>query len=1028
MSATVVLHAAWREPDALHVWAEGPARKRTAADGAPPHPFAAAPAAVRRAVESLLPDGVLNDPAALRDDEAELILPTCEDQPFPSHPALEVETPEGLPAGGRWRVPGARAEAATAAGWLAALPARGAEPPGIAVGDDLRWFAEAARLALELVARERCGPTQEARWEPLLSAPGVLERCVALALAMPDACRAGGEAVTPRDELLRNFLRAAVDGFMRTRHEPLPDGGTPAARWLEALGSAGGTVPDSAFADAVREWIAPALSREPYEGYRTCIKLEPPEEDHGRGSRAGGSRRERVGARPWLIRFLLQPVEDPAGVLPAGELWRTSSRFSPERRAAAQDRLLADLVRASRLFPPIGRGLQERLPKTVEVTAAEAYSLLTEAASLLAEEGAAVLIPDALARGRARLSARATLKPMGLKPMAGSAPAGGLGALVRLDFSLAAGKDPITPEELQALIAAREPLVRLRGQWVELRPGDMKDAADLLDRGSETVTVAEALNRAWGAGEAEGLHIAAVDAEGWLRDLLDDRGAATRLEPVEPPRAFAGTLRPYQERGLSWLDFLRRLGAGACLADDMGLGKTVQALALLLRNREEHAPSPVEGRAVREPSLLVAPMSVLGNWGREAARFAPTLKVLLHHGPERLAKSRFARAASQADLVVTSYALLARDRDTLSPVAWDTVLLDEAQNVKNPSSQQASAARSLKANHRIALTGTPVENHLGELWSIFQFLNPGYLGSLQTFRANLAIPIERLHSKGHAERLRRLVGPFLLRRAKSDPGIAPELPPKIETTETCRLTKEQGRLYAAVVQDMMQRIERSEGMERKGLVLATLTKLKQVCDHPVLLLKDRSKVPGRSGKLARLEELLEEVVDEGQRALVFTQFAEMAELLRRHLAATLNGDVLLLHGGTPRAERERLIARFQDPAGGPAVFVISLKAGGTGLNLTAASHVFHFDRWWNPAVEAQATDRAHRIGQHRTVHVHPFVSAGTLEERIAEMLVSKRALAGKIIGDGEAWITELSTDRLKELFSLRAEVLAEDDE
>ncbi len=1012
----LVLHATWREPGSLHVWAESDRVEGNRASGR--HPFAATGREARMAFAGVLAAGQATGAGDLKEDEAALALPTVVGKPVPSHPALNGGLDQTLePALAKWQVPGAVAPAGEAVEWLTALPRRGEEPAGVAIGDDLRWFAGAARLVLELVIRERYVPTAPegvaggpARWEPLLSAPGMLERSLVLARAMPGSCRAATGTKLTREEVLAQFLRAAVNEFIQARHDAPGAAAGAALRWLASLGTGAaraGVPADATFLDAIRSWVGPALAAEPYEGFRTCLQLDPPRPLTQR------ARPGEAGAPTWQVRFLLQPVENPEKTVPAAELWRTRSRLTPERRAAAQDRLLADLLTASRFFPALSRSMQSHHPRSVALSVHEAHMFLTEAASQLAESGIAVIIPPELARGRARLGTRMRLKPTAAAEQAEQ----GLESLVQFDLALALGDMEVSEPELRALIEARLPLVQLRGRWVELRPGDIKAAADILDRKSSELPLAEALFSAWGAGEAEGLPVVSVEAEGWLEKLLGDGEA--RLEPVPVPANFRGTLRPYQERGLAWLDFLRRVGGGACLADDMGLGKTIQALALFLR----HQGVDTDGK----PSLLVAPTSVLGNWERETARFAPSLKVLLHHGPDRAHGTPFARAALKHDLVVTSYALLTGDRETLRQVTWDTVLLDEAQNIKNPHAQVAQAARALTARHRIAMTGTPVENRLQELWSIFQFLNPGFLGTLETFRANLANPIEREHSAPHANRLRRLVAPFLLRRAKTDPGIAPELPPKIETTETCRLTKEQAALYAAVVKDMMERIERTQGIERKGLVLATLTKLKQVCNHPALFRGDHSALPRRSGKLARLDELLEEITGEGQRALVFTQYAEMAELLRRHLAATVDAEVLLLHGGTPRLERERLIARFQDTAGGPKVFILSLKAGGTGLNLTAASHVLHFDRWWNPAVEAQATDRAYRIGQQQTVQVHAFVTQGTLEERIADMLESKKALAGKIVGTGENWITELSTANLRDLFSLRAETLAEEE-
>jgi SNF2 family DNA or RNA helicase len=461
---------------------------------------------------------------------------------------------------------------------------------------------------------------------------------------------------------------------------------------------------------------------------------------------------------------------------------------------------------------------------------------------------------------------------------------------------------------------------------------------------------------------------------------------------------------------------LSSVGLGACLADDMGLGKTVQLLALEAVHRTENP-----GEA---PTLLLCPMSLVGNWQREAARFAPGLQVYAHHGPGRLRGERLADQLTQADLMVTTYATATRDIDELVGYEWRRVVLDEAQAIKNSLSQAARAVRRLRAGQRIALTGTPVENRLAELWSIMDFLNPGMLGTAELFRTRYAIPVERHGQTEPAERLRAVTRPYVLRRLKTDPAIITDLPEKIEIKQYCRLTTEQASLYQSVVDDMLEKIENSEGIERRGNVLAAMAKLKQVCNHPALLLHDRSPVGTRSGKIIRLEEILEEILAEGDRALCFTQFTEFAEMLLPHLSARFGTDIAYLHGGTTKKRRDEMVLRFQSEDG-PPVFLLSLRAGGTGLNLTAANHVIHLDRWWNPAVENQATDRAFRIGQKRNVQVRKFICTGTLEEKIDEMIEEKKALAGLVISDGEGWLTELSTADLRDVFALSAEAVGE---
>jgi SNF2 family DNA or RNA helicase len=464
-----------------------------------------------------------------------------------------------------------------------------------------------------------------------------------------------------------------------------------------------------------------------------------------------------------------------------------------------------------------------------------------------------------------------------------------------------------------------------------------------------------------------------------------------------------GTLRPYQLRGLDWLAEMADLGLGGCLADDMGLGKTVQVIALHLRR---HEADPTAG-----PTLVVCPTSLLGNWEREIRRFAPGAAVRRFHGGER----HLERVADD-EFVLATYGLVRRDREALAEVPWDLVVADEAQAVKNPLSRTARELRALPAQVRVALTGTPVENRLTDLWSILDWTTPGLLGPLEKFRRNIAVPVERYHDPDTTERLSRVVRPFLLRRRKSDPGIAPELPPKTETDQIVPLTPEQATLYEAVVREALESIRQATGIGRRGLVLKLLTGLKQICNHPAHFLDQTGPLRGRSGKLAALDELLEVILAEGDSVLVFTQYVAMARLLESHLAAQ-DVDTLFLHGGVPARRREEMVARFQ--AGAVPVFLLSLKAGGTGLNLTQATHVIHYDRWWNPAVEDQATDRAYRIGQDRPVQVHRLMTEGTLEDRIAALMDRKRQLADTIVGAGEGWVSELSDAELADLVLLR---------
>jgi len=507
-----------------------------------------------------------------------------------------------------------------------------------------------------------------------------------------------------------------------------------------------------------------------------------------------------------------------------------------------------------------------------------------------------------------------------------------------------------------------------------------------------------------------------VQATGWIGGLLERLRGDRQFEELPAPTGFQGTLRPYQARGYSWLSFLGDWGLGACLADDMGLGKTVQALAFIQARREQ---------GERNPFLLVCPTSVVANWKKEAARFTPGLPVIVHHGVDRKKGESLREEAARQALVVSTYSLVHRDLEHLAGIQWAGVILDEAQNIKNPETRQARAVRSLTAGYRMVLTGTPVENHVGDLWSIMEFLNPGLLGTPAEFKRRFFIPIQANRDQEAATILKRLTGPFILRRVKTDPTVISDLPTKLEMKVWCTITREQATLYKAVVDEAEDALKGAEKITRKAVILSTLTKLKQVLNHPAHFLKDNSPIAGRSGKLQRLTEMLEEVMESGERALIFSQYAEMGEILRSHLEETFGEEVPFLHGGVPRTRRDGMVERFQTDEKAPHFFILSLKAGGTGLNLTRANHVFHFDRWWNPAVESQATDRVYRIGQVKNVEVHAFICSGTIEEHIDELIERKKDVAGSVIGTGERWLTELSNAELRKVFHLRAEVQGE---
>ncbi|MGH3325663.1 MAG: DEAD/DEAH box helicase, partial [Streptomyces sp.] len=688
-------------------------------------------------------------------------------------------------------------------------------------------------------------------------------------------------------------------------------------------------------------------------------------------------------------------LADPTLVADAAQLWGGADHFGSRARI---DTLLA-LRRAARVWPPLGRLLERSVPDVLPLTEEEVTELLGRAATRLAAAGIAVHWPRELAR---ELTATAVVRP------APGSAADGFGffeseELLQFRWQLALGDEQLTEAEMDALAEAHRPVVRLRGQWVLVDPALVRKARK---RHLGLLDPVDALSAALsGTAEVDGEAVEAVPvgALATLRTRL-----TADLKPLAQPDGLHATLRDYQLRGLAWLELMTSLGLGGCLADDMGLGKTITLIALHLH------------RAHPAPTLVVCPASLLGNWQREIERFAPGVPVRRFHGADR-SLDGLADLSGVGGFVLTTYGTMRSSAAELAERRWGLVVADEAQHVKNPHSATAKALRTLPAPARVALTGTPVENNLSELWALLDWTTPGLLGPLKAFRSRHARAVEGGEDQQATERLARLVRPFLLRRKKSDPGIAPELPPKTESDHPVGLAREQAGLYAAVVRETLAEIEAAEGIARRGLVMKLLTALKQICNHPAQYLKEAATAaPGpaaaRSGKLELLDELLDTILAEDGAVLVFTQYVTMARIIERHLADR-GVPTQLLHGGTPVARREEMVRRFQD--GEAPVFLLSLKAAGTGLNLTRAAHVIHYDRWWNPAVEAQATDRAYRIGQTQPVQVHRLITEGTVEERIALLLDSKRELADAVLGGGEAALSELSDAELADLVSLR---------
>lgn len=653
---------------------------------------------------------------------------------------------------------------------------------------------------------------------------------------------------------------------------------------------------------------------------------------------------------------------------------------------------------------------------TTYVTEDEAWLFLTDASETLINMGVEILLPSwwqVVKESQLMLKAKVSSSPRGQSFV-------GMNSLIDFNWRFATNGVEMSEEEFLALVSEQRRLVNFKGQWIKLDPAFIKQVQSILKKADrEGLHLSDILQQ-----ELNAKDIAEDDDEqldprvfaniqielnqqmkSMLRKLTD----TSELPTHDIPNEFQGTLRPYQQNGVDWLLFLRSVSFGACLADDMGLGKTIQMIAYFSYVKAKEKPE--------HPALIIAPTSVLGNWQKEFEKFAPHLRVKLHYGPNRAKEEKFAASIADVDIVLTSYGLSHADFEELSSLTWSTICLDEAQNIKNAHTKQSRAIRKLHGQHHIALTGTPMENRLTELWSIYDFLNHGYLGSLHSFHKRFVLPIEKDRDVQQIEQLQRYIKPFLLRRTKRDEQVALNLPEKQEQKEYVPLSIEQASLYEQLVKDTFEQVSSLAGMQRKALILKMLGKLKQICNHPALYLKEQQpkQLVTRSHKIEKLVELATTIREQQESCLIFTQYIGMGDMIKKLLEKEFNEKVLFLNGSLPKNERDRMVDGFQNKEF--PFLILSLKAGGTGLNLTAANHVIHYDRWWNPAVENQATDRAYRIGQERFVHVHKLITTGTIEEKIDEMLEKKQSLNDEII-QSESWITELSTNELEELFTL----------
>lgn len=907
---------------------------------------------------------------------------------------------------------------------------------GVVIGEDLLFWADVMRAAGALVSKQRFLPclieekaTYCARWKPMLEAEE-RRQIDAFAEAMPHVCRAFSRSrneipETSAASAVEEFITKIADQIIRSacvakadkslmpgscdEHKMKRGSGRIYSEnsvhdvWLDALLSENPLMECDKealkkLASDINSWQKPlrTILEAPL---RLCFKVEEPKNSK---------------SETWRVAYMLQDLDDFRLLIPLREVWCHSGK-----KESVLDRYSFDvreyvftaLGHASRICSHVEESLKAKNPTGYETDSFGAYRFLSETSGDLEQTGFSVIAPSWWA-------GKGTVKSLNVRANVRSPDMKGRSCLkvddiVSFEWEAALGDKKMTLKELKALAGGKTPLVRMRGEWVHVNPEEIQLAAERLESRADSAPLAAVVRMSVGTSFGNSLFpIKEVSATGCVSDILDRLTGQRPFELLETPEGFAGELRSYQVKGFSWLFFLKEIGFGACLADDMGLGKSVQVLALIQK----------EWSRSKKPVLIICPKSAIANWQREASKFTPELPVLIYNGTDRKTGEPFEQKAGSAAIVISSYSLLSRDIEILKSLEWSGAILDEARNIKNSETAHWKCARLIKSDYRIALTGMPVENNINDLWSIMEYLNPGFLGDQTSFRRDFFIPIHAGLDKAASDRLKSIVGPFIMRRSKNDRSIIKENPQIMEMKVYCSLTKEQASLYIAVLSDLSSAIEKSRGSERKGLILATLMRLKQICNHPRELLRDNSQVSGRSGKLLRLTDMLEEVIEAGERALVFTQFAETGEMIKSHCQEIYGCEVMFLHGKMPLKKREEMINRFQALPDAPSIFVFSSKEGEASMNLTSVNHVFHFDRWRNGAIENHAVDRAYGIDQKRNLQIYKLICAGTLEDKIDIMTELKKGDSGLVADSGEGWVAKLSNEELEDMLSLDKEV------
>ena len=1012
-----ILHSVLEQGNLL-LWAEKSFQKLSVRRGrkpinAPPraHPFAA----TQEELLSLLTSLAVQKTQCTK---GLLWLPSSNEGPDPSHPILEgpVERSQTLAP---WAVDGCCLTPQQVLLWLAKSEN--------SFGKEHLYLQEVLRFTASLAMRQRYLPSLQYKdeqwlgtWVPVFMGQDKMRLCHA-ASAMPSLCRSWSSSLKHEtlpdshpEQVLEYFMQELLQELLRQSallsHEKIVKTSNSHDAWMQSL-TTGCALYKTQSEEAVslqstiQEWQSP-LQNTLSSPFRFCLKIHEPE--------ATISINEHLLStdNPWKISYLLQAYDDPSLLVTTEDVWNpkgTKRKVLERPNFQARQFVLNSLGMATSLCDKIEESLQTSIPTGFSLQPDEVLSFFAQDALRLEEAGFGVIGPNWWKKNGTRLAAKAHIDSPALQ----ANPKGSLWDDICMGWHIFLGNLCISQEELEQLAQLKESLVKLRGEWIFLRQEDLQRALELLQKPPSPPS--NALDLLHIASDAEtqtvGLPMLEVTATGWVHTFLSSLQDHSVMQSLELPKGFVGSLRPYQLRGYSWMTFLQQWQLGACLADDMGLGKTPQTLAMIVR-KWEMITDP-------KPTLIVCPTSLTGNWQKEASKFTPSLPVYVHHGIERKKGDSFLESIQGYGLVITSYSLLHRDAEFFDKIRWEGIILDEAQNIKNADTKQTRAAYALQSNYRLALTGTPVENHVGDLWSLMHFLNPGYLGSQEMFRKTFFNPIQIEKRIESMDLLKKLTKPLILRRVKTDRTIITDLPDKVENKMYCSLSSEQITLYETIIKEANAALAIASGIARKGIILATLMKLKQVCNHPSHFLNDGPLIAERSGKLERFCEMVEEIDATQDRVLVFTQYAEMGHLLKHFLENKRHKEVLFLHGGSSKSQRDSMVERFQTEDNGPNVFLLSLRAGGVGLNLTRAAHVFHFDRWWNPAIENQATDRAFRIGQKQNVYVHKFICLGTIEERIDAMIEQKKEVASNIVGTGEGWITELSTESLQDLWKLQ---------